>query len=118
MEKQDKGLVLVGNQMLVYQGSKTQMKGEERSEEEMIENSRRRLVRSDQNDERIETTLSKRWEKIRAMLEKEYIIMSRRVKLVDIIGALLMGVTESWMAYQVYLALLHMPPVVKISSFI
>jgi hypothetical protein len=79
----------------------------EKLEEEMDENSRRSLVRSDENVE-----------KIRAILEKEYVIMSRRVQLVDIIGALLMGVTESWMAYQVYLALLHMPPVVKISGFI
>jgi len=102
MERQDKEIVLVGNQILVWR-STLEMKGEERLEEE---------------NERKETTLSKMWEKIRAMLEKEYIIMSRRVQLGDIIAALLMGATLSYMILQVYLASLHMPPVVKISGFI
>ena len=105
MERQDK--VLVGNQILVYRRSTLEMKGEERLEEE---------------NERKETTLSKMWEKIRAMLEKElekeYIIMSRRVQLADIIAALLLGATLSYMILQVYLASLYMPPVVKISGFI
>ena len=100
MERQDK--VLVGNQILVYRRSVLEM-GKERLEEE---------------NERKEATLSKMWEKIRAMLEKEYIIMSRRVQLGDIIAALLMGATLSYMILQVYLASLHMPPVVKISGFI
>ncbi len=96
------------------------MRDRERLEEEMDENSRRSLVRSDGRGERIEIILSKRREK-RAILEKEYIIMSRRVKLVDIIGALLVGSECSMILYtvfRIYLALLHMPPVVKISGFI
>jgi hypothetical protein len=100
MERQDK--VLVGNQMLVYRRSALEM-GKERLEEE---------------NERKETTLSKMWEKISVMLEKEYIIMSRRVQLGDIIAALLMGATLSYMMLQVYLASLHMPPVVKIPGCI
>ena len=101
MERQDK--VLVGNQILVWR-STLEMKGEERLEEE---------------NERKETTLSKMWGKIRAMLEKEYIIMSRRVQLGDIIAILSLVAIDSCMMLQVYLASLHMPPVVvKISSFI
>jgi hypothetical protein len=96
---------------------RSRMRDRERLEEEMDENSRRSLVRSDGRGERIEIILSKRREK-RAILEKEYIIMSRRVQLVDIIGALILGSTILYMAYQVYLGLLHMPPVVKISGFI
>jgi len=102
MERQDKEIVLVGNQMLVYRRSALEM-GKERLEEE---------------NERKEPTLSRRWEKIRTMLEKEYIIMSRRVQLVDIIAILLLGVIDSCLMLQAYLALLHMPPVVKISGFI
>ena len=101
MERQDK--VLVGNQILVYRRSTLEMKGEERLEEE---------------NERKEATLSKMWEKISVMLEKEYIIMSRRVQLADIIAILLLGVIDSCLMLQIYLALLHMPPVVKISGFI
>ncbi|MCQ4450477.1 MAG: hypothetical protein NO110_07280 [Sulfolobales archaeon] len=74
--------------------------------------------RLEEENERKEATLSKRWEKIRAMLEKEYIIMSRRVQLADIIAALLLGATISYMILQVYLASLYMPPVVKIPGFI
>jgi hypothetical protein len=103
MERQDKEIVLVGNQILVYRRSALEMKGEERLEEE---------------NERKEATLSRRWGKIRAMLEKEYIIMSRRVQLGDIIAALLLGATISYMILQVYIASLYMPPVVKISGFI
>jgi hypothetical protein len=101
MERQDKEIVLVGNQILVYRRSALEM-SKERLEEE---------------NERKEATLSKMWEKIRAVLEKEYIIMSRRVQLGDIFVALLMGATISYMIFQIYLAQLHMP-VVKVSDLV
>ena len=105
-DKENKEIVLVGNQILVYRRSALETKGEERLEEE---------------NERKEPTLSKRRGKIHAMLEKEYIIMSRRVQLGDIFVALLMGATISYMIFQIYLAQLHMPVVIisdHVPSFI